>query len=190
MSKTTCPSTETKTAGSSLKKLLPILLLLPLAACAATSPFEGRWRLDKARSTALDGWTAWDLVIQSDGSFVSLRHDMEWRSSRHTATNSINTAQPVTLENFFRVEQRHMAEGQAGIVQSEEWHESVRERGQGSDERRILPRARDAACPGYVSRVGMFDASHPSIQQVLTDLRRIYLIAIILILESATEVCA
>lgn len=89
--------------------LLPLLLLLPLAACAATSPFEGRWRLDKARSTALDGWTAWDLVIQSDGSFVSLRHDMEWRSSRHTATNSINTAQPVTLENFFRVEQRHMA---------------------------------------------------------------------------------
>ena len=89
--------------------LLPLLLLLPLAACAATSPFEGRWRLDKARSTALDGWTAWDLVIQSDGSFVSLRHDLEWRSSRHTATNSINTAQPVTLENFFRVEQRHMA---------------------------------------------------------------------------------
>jgi hypothetical protein len=46
-----------------LRLLLPLLLLLPLAACAATSPFEGRWRLDKARSTALDGWTAWDLVI-------------------------------------------------------------------------------------------------------------------------------
>ena len=39
MSKTTCPSTETKTAASSLKKLLPILLLLPalFAACSKDS---------------------------------------------------------------------------------------------------------------------------------------------------------
>ena len=46
---------------------LSVLLLLPLLARAAASPFEGRWRLDPARSSPLDGWTAWDLVISIDG---------------------------------------------------------------------------------------------------------------------------
>ncbi len=90
----------------SLRALL--FLLLPLAAFAA-SPLDGRWRLDPARSTALDGWTAWDLVIAADGSRVSLRHDMQWRSTKVTATNLVDTAAPATMKDFFRVEQRHMA---------------------------------------------------------------------------------
>ncbi len=89
--------------------LLPLLLLLPLAACAATSPFEGRWRLDKARSTALDGWHEWDLVIAVTGSRVSLRHDMKWIRTNFSATNTVDTAAPVEIPAFFRVEQRHMA---------------------------------------------------------------------------------
>ncbi len=90
-----------------LLRFLP-LLLLPLAALAA-SPLEGRWRLDPARSSALDGWTAWDLVIGVDGTRVSLRHDMQWRSTKVTATNVVDTTAPTTLKDFFRVEQRHMA---------------------------------------------------------------------------------
>ncbi len=92
-----------------MRYLRPLLfLLLPLAALAA-SPLDGRWRLDPARSTALDGWTAWDLVISADGSRVSLRHDMQWRSTKVTATNLVDTAAPATVKDFFRVEQRHMA---------------------------------------------------------------------------------
>jgi len=91
--------------------LLPVilLLLLPLSALAATSPLEGRWRLDRTRSTALDGWHEWDLVISLAGSQVSLKHDMKWGRTDFSATNTVDTAQPVTLPAFFRVEQRHMA---------------------------------------------------------------------------------
>jgi hypothetical protein len=89
-------------------RLLALLLLLPLAAAAA-SPLDGRWRLDPARSSALDGWTLWDLVIRTDGTQVALQHDMQWRTTKFTATNTVDTTAPVTLEHFFRVEQRHMA---------------------------------------------------------------------------------
>lgn len=89
--------------------LLPALLLLAPLAATAASPFDGRWRLDPARSSALDGWNAWDLVIAVDGSRVSLRHDMQWRSTKHSATNTVDTAAPSEMPGFFRVEQRHMA---------------------------------------------------------------------------------
>ncbi len=89
--------------------LLSALLLLAPLATIASSPFDGRWRLDPVRSSALDGWSAWDLVISVDGTRVSLRHDMQWRSTRHSATNNVDTAAPVEIPDFFRVEQRHMA---------------------------------------------------------------------------------
>lgn len=93
-----------------------------LASGLAASPLDGRWRLDPARSSALDGWNQWDLVITSDGTRVSLQHDLQWRSTKHSATNTVDTAQPVTLEHFFRVEQRHMAlypaKGQAATVRA------------------------------------------------------------------------
>ena len=85
-----------------------LLFIIPIAA-VATSPLDGCWRLDPARSTALDGWTAWDLVIASDGTRVTLRHDMQWRSTKHTATNIVDTAAASEIPGFFRVEQRHMA---------------------------------------------------------------------------------
>jgi len=85
-----------------------LLLILPLSAIAA-SPFEGRWRLDRTRSTAVDGWSEWDLIISVDGSRVNLRYDMDWHTTKFSAVNTVDTAQPVTLANFFRVEQRHMA---------------------------------------------------------------------------------
>ncbi|MEI6105659.1 MAG: hypothetical protein WCR49_01485 [Opitutae bacterium] len=87
---------------------LILLLLLPLAAFAA-APIEGRWRLDRTRSTALDGWHEWDLVISLTGTQVGLQHDMKWGQTRFSATNTVDTAHPVTLPAFFRVEQRHMA---------------------------------------------------------------------------------
>jgi len=108
-----------------LRLFLPpvlLLLLVPLAAFAATSPFEGRWRLDRTRSTALDGWSEWDLVIKLDGSRVSLGHDMQWHATKFTATNVVDTAQAAVVPNFFRVEQRHMAlypaKGQATPVRA------------------------------------------------------------------------
>jgi hypothetical protein len=85
-----------------------ILLLGPLAAVAA-SPIEGRWRLDRTRSTALDGWHEWDLVLTVTGSKVSLQHDMKWIRTTFSATNTVDTAAPVEIPAFFRVEQRHMA---------------------------------------------------------------------------------
>lgn len=84
-------------------------LILLSAAAQAASPFDGRWRLDKARSTALDGWHEWDLVIQVTGSQVSLRHDLKWGRTEFSATNAIDTAKVANLADFFRVEQRHMA---------------------------------------------------------------------------------
>lgn len=96
----------------SFRSLLPCLALvfaLPLAAHATPSAFAGRWRLDPARSSALDGWSGWALIIRVDGARVTLRYDMQWRATHVSATNVVNTAHPVQLPRFFRVEQRHMA---------------------------------------------------------------------------------
>jgi hypothetical protein len=92
-------------------RLLVCLLTASLCAAAAhaTSPLDGRWRLDKSRSTALDGWHEWDLVIQATGSQVRLRHDLKWGRTELSATNVVDTGQAVRLADFFRVEQRHMA---------------------------------------------------------------------------------
>jgi hypothetical protein len=76
---------------------------------SAASPLEGRWRFDKTRSTALDGWHEWDLVIAVTGNQVSLQHDMKWGRTTLSATNVLDLTQPAAVPNFFRVEQRHMA---------------------------------------------------------------------------------
>jgi len=89
--------------------LLFCLALLPGATVLANPAFTGRWRLDPAQSTALDGWTAADLVVQVQGTQVELRHDMAWRATRITGTNTVDTAKPVEIPNFFRIDQRHMA---------------------------------------------------------------------------------
>lgn len=88
--------------------LLLLGFLLPIASFAA-SPLDGRWRLDTARSSALDGWSQWDLVITSEDPRVNLRHDMQWRTTRYSATNTIDTTKDENIAGFFRVEQRHMA---------------------------------------------------------------------------------
>jgi len=90
-------------------KFLLGLTLLPLAALAGDPALNGRWRMDTERSTALDGWTKADLVIQTDGSKVSLRHDMAWHATKVTATNIVDTAQATDITDFFRIDQRHMA---------------------------------------------------------------------------------
>ncbi|ACB76178.1 hypothetical protein [Opitutus terrae] len=93
-----------------LRPLLFAALLLGAATAAnASSPFEGRWRLDPARSSALDGWQQWDLVISVTGTQVSLRHDMQWIATKVSAINVVDTARPTSIADFFRVEQRHMA---------------------------------------------------------------------------------
>lgn len=94
---------------SHLLRLLTLFALAAGLAQAAPADFAGRWRLDPTRSTALDGWHAWDLVITTDGSRVTLRHDMTWRTTRHSAANTFDTAAPSAVKDFFRVEQRHMA---------------------------------------------------------------------------------
>jgi hypothetical protein len=76
---------------------------------AAESAFNGRWRLETERSTALDGWTTWDLVVAVNGGKVSLQHDMTWGATKHSATNVVDTAAPADVKDFFRVEARHMA---------------------------------------------------------------------------------
>jgi len=76
---------------------------------AAPAAIDGRWRFDKTRSTALDGWHEWDLVISTTGNQVSLQHDMKWGRTVFSATNVLDLAAPASVPNFFRVEQRHMA---------------------------------------------------------------------------------
>ncbi len=78
-------------------------------ALMANPAFVGRWRLDPAQSSALDGWTTLDLVVDVRGPLVELRHDMAWRTTKVTGTNTVDTTQPVAIPNFFRIDQRHMA---------------------------------------------------------------------------------
>ena len=93
-----------------MKRILVFCLgLLPAVALAANPAFAGRWRLDPAASTALDGWTAADLVIGLQGTQVELRHDMAWRATKLTGINTVDTAAPVEITNFFRIDQRHAA---------------------------------------------------------------------------------
>ena len=94
---------------STFLKFLLGLCLLPPAAAAADPAFNGRWRMDTAKSSALDGWTAMDLVVRVDGSKVALRYDSVWRSTKESVTDTVDTAAPVAIANFFRIDQRHMA---------------------------------------------------------------------------------
>jgi hypothetical protein len=92
------------------RTILGCLGALWLVAAASANPaLAGRWRLDPTLSTALDGWNKMDLVVALDGTQVALTHDMQWRSTKLVATNTLDTAQAVELKDFFRVEQRHMA---------------------------------------------------------------------------------
>ena len=86
------------------------MFVAPLGAATGSPDFNGRWRLDAAQSTALDGWTAMDVSLTPAGDEVAIQFDMRWRStSRVSATNTVNTTAKVELPAFFRVEQRHMA---------------------------------------------------------------------------------
>ncbi len=89
--------------------LITLALALALPAAAANPAFAGRWRLDPAASSALDGWQKADLVLALDGSRVDVRYDMAWRTTRLEAVNRLDTAAPVELKDFFRIEARHMA---------------------------------------------------------------------------------
>lgn len=94
-----------------IRRLLLSSLLLGILAVAASAAgrLDGVWRLDPAASTALDGWTGIDLAIHTDGTRVAVEHRMSWRSTRVTKTNTFDTAAPVEIPAFFRIEQRHMA---------------------------------------------------------------------------------
>lgn len=90
--------------------LLGLLLLATLVPSLAAQPgFAGRWRLDPAASSALDGWQKADLVLALDGSRVDVGYDLTWRTTRVEAVNRFDTAATVSLRDFFRIEARHMA---------------------------------------------------------------------------------
>jgi hypothetical protein len=92
------------------RTLLGGLLALGFAATAVANPaLAGHWRFEPTLSTALDGWHKMDLRIALDGTRVALTHDMLWIRSKVVETNTVDTAQPVELAKFFRIEQRHMA---------------------------------------------------------------------------------
>src|SRR6188768_1377201 len=74
--------------------LFCLLFSILLSTAPAISPLEGRWRYDKTRSTALDGWHEWDLVIGVTDKQVSLQHDMKWGKTALSATNVIALGQP------------------------------------------------------------------------------------------------
>lgn len=93
-----------------MKRIPTFLTLAALAAAAHANPaFNGRWRLDPAASSALDGWTRADLVIAVDGPRTAIQYDMTWRTTRVQATNTFDTGAPAGLKDFFRIEARHMA---------------------------------------------------------------------------------
>src|SRR5512138_41914 len=104
------PSAQVRPDMKRLRLGLLLALMLPSFVAAATDPgFAGRWRLDPARSSALDGWHAADLVIALDGTKVALTYDMTWRATKYSATNTVDTARALAVRDFFRIEQRHMA---------------------------------------------------------------------------------
>ncbi|MDQ8198025.1 hypothetical protein QEH56_07695 [Pelagicoccus enzymogenes] len=90
-------------------KLLVGVSVFQCMAFSANPDFEGRWRLDRERSSALDGWTAMDLEIAIDGAEVEVTHDMRWRSTRVVESNLLDTTRAKEIDGFFRIEQRHMA---------------------------------------------------------------------------------
>lgn len=93
-----------------LRLFVCLCLLTPLLGSgAASSAFDGRWRLDKERSSALDGWSDWDLVIKVTGDNVSLGYDMQWRTTKVSGANVLSLSKPTTVPNFFRVDRRHQA---------------------------------------------------------------------------------
>lgn len=93
-----------------MKRILLLALVCWSGVIVSANPaFNGRWRLDPAQSSALDGWTTMDLVVDVRGPLVELRHDMAWRATKVTGTNTVDTTKPVAIPNFFRIDQRHMA---------------------------------------------------------------------------------
>lgn len=92
------------------RTILGGLAAICFAAVASANPaFAGRWRLDPAQSSPLDGWTKMDLILALEGPQVAITHEMQLRATRHNATNVVNTEKEVAAAGFFRVEQRHMA---------------------------------------------------------------------------------
>jgi hypothetical protein len=92
-----------------LLTLLLVAVFTPLVTLASTSSFGGQWKLDKDRSTALDGWHDWELVVRVSGTHVELQHNMKWGRTEVTETNTIDTSRETVVPGFFRVGQRHMA---------------------------------------------------------------------------------
>ena len=86
-----------------------IAALLFAAMASANPDLEGHWRLDPARSSALDGWQEMDLVFALDGSEIAITHQMRWRATNYRATNLVDTSKSVASDKFFRIEQRHMS---------------------------------------------------------------------------------
>ncbi len=86
-----------------------IAALLFATLASANPDLEGHWRLDPARSSALDGWQAMDLIFALDGSEIEITHQMRWRATNYRATNLVDTSKSVASDSFFRIEQRHMA---------------------------------------------------------------------------------
>jgi hypothetical protein len=90
--------------------LLGGLAALFMTALVSANPdLKGQWRLDPNRSSALDGWQKMDLVFALEGSQIEVIYLMQWRSTKYRATNQLDTSKSVASDNFFRVEQRHMA---------------------------------------------------------------------------------
>ncbi len=85
------------------------LALLATSLLSAAPTLNGRWRMDPAKSSALDGWQKMDVIIAANGSDVSVTYAMQWRTTKVSATNTYDTTKPVTSADYFRVEQRHMA---------------------------------------------------------------------------------
>ena len=93
-----------------LKQILVFgLILISGNLLAATPDMNGRWRMDPALSSALDGWQKMDLIIAVDGPQVAVTYAMQWRKTQREATNVYDTAGPVKSDDYFRIEQRHMA---------------------------------------------------------------------------------
>ena len=72
--------------------------LLPLAALAGDPVFNGRWRLDPARSTALDGWSTLDLVITVEGSILEAVRPVTFR----TGSMALNAGRVCALPRALR----------------------------------------------------------------------------------------
>lgn len=89
--------------------LLTLLAAICVSSLQAHSDFDGRWKIDLEKSTALDPWQSLEIEIQTDGDIVSIVR--QFSTGKRNATESMvldmtQASQVVEVEGWW--DNRHI----------------------------------------------------------------------------------